>query len=65
MVFEEDSPSNLLTLLRPDVHCKGTDYASGVPEEETARRVGARVALVGGPKIRNTTDILDAIRDRD
>ncbi len=64
-VFAEPTADRLIELLRPDVHCKGTDYASGVPEEETARRVGARVALVGGPKIRNTTDILDAIRDRD
>jgi rfaE bifunctional protein nucleotidyltransferase chain/domain len=64
-VFAEPTADRLIELLRPDVHCKGSDYADGVPEEETARRVGARVALVGGPKIQNTTDILQEIRDRD
>jgi len=61
-VFAEPTADALIELLRPDVHCKGTDYGDGVPEAETARRVGARVALVGGPKIRNTTDILQDIR---
>ena len=65
-IFAEPTADQLIEKLRPDVHCKGTDYSGvGVPEEETARRVGARVALVGGPKIQNTTDILKAIREDD
>ena len=61
-VFAEPTADDLIERLRPDVHCKGTDYADGVPEEETARRVGARIAIVGGPKSHNTTDILSDIR---
>ena len=61
-VFAEPTADRLIELLRPDVHCKGTDYVGGVPEAETARRVGARIALVGGPKSHNTTDILNDIR---
>lgn len=61
-VFSEPTADRLIELLRPNVHCKGTDYAGGVPEAETARRVGARIALVGGPKSHNTTDILNDIR---
>ena len=64
-IFSEPTADQLIEKLRPEVHCKGTDYSGGVPEEETARRVGARVALVGGPKIQNTTDILQAIREDD
>jgi rfaE bifunctional protein nucleotidyltransferase chain/domain len=64
-VFVEPTADRLIELLRPDVHCKGTDYAAGVPEEATARRVGARVALVGGPKIQNTSNILEDIRGED
>ena len=64
-IFAEPTADRLIEKLRPNVHCKGTDYSGGVPEEETARRVGARVALVGGPKIQNTTDILKAIREDD
>ena len=64
-IFSEPTADQLIEKLRPEVHCKGTDYSGGVPEEKTARRVGARVALVGGPKIQNTTDILQAIREDD
>lgn len=62
-VFPERTADRLIELVRPEVHCKGTDYAGGVPEAETASRVGARIALVGGPKIRNTREILRTIRD--
>ena len=67
VVFEEDSPSNLLTLLRPDVHCKGTDYDSPekVPEYETVRSYGGQTALVGDPKDRSTRDLIAAIRSSD
>lgn len=62
-VFAEPTADRLLELLRPDVHCKGPDYGEGgVPEAETAARIGARVALVGGPKAHNTSDIVDDIR---
>ncbi len=64
-VFEEPTADRLIETIRPDVHCKGPDYAGGVPEQATADRVGARVALVGGPKIHNTTDILHGIRGDD
>lgn len=64
-VFVEPTADRLIELLRPDVHCKGSDYVGGVPEEQTARKVGARIALVGGPKIQNTSDILETIRNED
>jgi rfaE bifunctional protein nucleotidyltransferase chain/domain len=63
-IFAEPTADRLIELLQPDVHCKGTDYAAGTPEQETARRLGVRLALVGGPKIRNTRDILASIRER-
>jgi len=62
-IFAESTADRLIELLRPNVHCKGTDYSSGVPEEATAHRVGVRVALVGGPKTHNTTDILHTIQE--
>ena len=64
-VFHEDPADQLIEVIRPDVHCKGSDYVGGVPEQATADKVGARVALVGGPKIQNTSDILDGIRSTD
>ena len=41
----------LLEMLRPDVHCKGTDYTlDSVPERDTVRAYGGRIAIVGDPK---------------
>ena len=33
-LFEEDSPAALIRQLRPDVHAKGTDYASRLTSHE-------------------------------
>ena len=53
----------LLTLLQPDVHCKGTDYTlETVPERETVRAYGGRIAIVGDPKDHSTRDLLARIR---
>ena len=61
--FPETDVSRLLLLLKPDVHAKGTDYTvNTVPEIETVRAYGGRVAIVGDAKEHNTTDILARIR---
>jgi rfaE bifunctional protein nucleotidyltransferase chain/domain len=60
--FEETDVSRLLSLLTPHVHAKGSDYTvDTVPEVETVRAYGGRVAIVGGPKDHNTTDIVARI----
>jgi bifunctional ADP-heptose synthase (sugar kinase/adenylyltransferase) len=52
-----------LTTLRPDVHCKGTDYTvETVPERETVRSYGGRTAIVGDPKDHSTRDLLAQIK---
>jgi D-glycero-beta-D-manno-heptose 1-phosphate adenylyltransferase len=62
-VFAEPTVTELLTLLRPDVHCKGTDYTTDtVPEREVVRAYGGRVAIVGDPKDHSTRDLLRRIR---
>jgi D-glycero-beta-D-manno-heptose 1-phosphate adenylyltransferase len=63
VVFSEPTVTPLLQLLRPDVHCKGTDYtADTVPERDTVRAYGGRVAIVGDPKDHSTRDLLARIR---
>jgi D-glycero-beta-D-manno-heptose 1-phosphate adenylyltransferase len=62
-IFEEDDVSPLLLALKPDVHCKGTDYTvDTVPERETVRGYGGRIAIVGDPKDHSTRDLLARIR---
>ena len=44
---------------------KGSDYTvDTIPEREVVERHGGRVAIVGGPKIRNTSDMLEQLRKR-
>ena len=64
-VFTDASPSRLIAVLKPDVHCKGTDYtADSVPEAEVVRAYGGRVAIVGDPKDHSTSSILERLRGR-
>ena len=64
VVFEGDSPAPLLARLKPDVHCKGTDYGTPerVPEYETVRAYGGRTALVGDPKDHATSDLIAKVK---
>ena len=63
VVFPEPTVTPLLELLTPDVHCKGTDYTvETVPERDTVRAYGGRIAIVGDPKDHSTTDLLTKLR---
>lgn len=62
-VFDEPNVVALLTALRPDVHAKGTDYTEDtVPERETARQLGVRIAIVGDPKRHSTSELMTRLR---
>lgn len=59
VIFDEPDVESLLEEIRPDVHAKGTDYTKEtVPERETAKRLGVRVAIVGDAKNHSTRDLL-------
>jgi rfaE bifunctional protein nucleotidyltransferase chain/domain len=59
VVFPETNVERLLRLIRPDVHCKGTDYTvDTVPERAVVREYGGRVAIVGDPKDHSTRELL-------
>ena len=63
VMFSDPDVHRLLRLLKPDVHCKGTDYTPDtVPERETVRAYGGRVAIVGDPKDHSTRDLVARIR---
>jgi len=64
-VFNEPTVTKVLLALRPDIHAKGSDYSrETVPERETVKSYGGKVAIVGGPKIRNTSQIIHNIAAR-
>jgi len=63
VIFPEPTVTPLLLAIRPDVHCKGTDYtADTVPERDTVRGYGGRVAIVGDAKDHSTRDLLARIK---
>ncbi|SRR6266540_484215 len=65
VIFNEPTVTPLLELLRPEVHCKGTDYTTAtVPERQTVLAYGGRIAIVGDPKHHATRDLLARIRNR-
>jgi len=62
LIFDAATVDGLLNELQPDVHAKGTDYTTDtVPERETVRGYGGRVAIVGDPKAHSTRDLIDRI----
>jgi rfaE bifunctional protein nucleotidyltransferase chain/domain len=62
VIFPEPTVGPLLEALKPDVHCKGTDYSvDTVPEREIVKAYGGRIAIVGDPKDHSTRDLLARI----
>src|SRR5205814_10004603 len=62
VVFSGATVEGLLVRLKPDVHCKGTDYTvDTVPERAVVRAYGGRTAIVGDPKSHATRDLLRAV----
>ena len=63
VVFSDPNVERLLITLKPDVHCKGTDYTvDTVPERAVVRAYGGRTAIVGDAKGHATNDLLARIR---
>jgi rfaE bifunctional protein nucleotidyltransferase chain/domain len=63
VIFPDPDVNRLLKLLKPDVHCKGTDYTpETVPERDTVLAYGGRTAIVGDPKNHSTRDLLARIK---
>ena len=62
VVFGDANVERLLLLLKPDVHCKGTDYTvDTVPERGVVAGYGGRTVIVGDPKSHATRELLARI----
>jgi len=62
VIFSDATVERLLLLLKPDVHCKGTDYTiESVPERSIVVQYGGRTAIVGDDKTHATRDLLKRI----
>jgi len=61
-LFAEDTPSDLISFLQPDIHVKGGDYdAEEIPEAEAVRSYGGRVVILPLIEGHSTSDIVSRI----
>jgi len=62
VLFNEPDVSNVLDVLRPSIHAKGTDYTEQtVPERDKVLSYGGAVRITGDPKDHSTRSIIDRI----
>ena len=62
-VFDELDARELLRAVRPDVHCKGSDYTPDtVPEADLAAEMGWRITIVGDAKRHATSSLIERIK---
>ncbi|NIL99572.1 MAG: adenylyltransferase/cytidyltransferase family protein [Acidobacteria bacterium] len=62
-VFDELDARDVLRAIRPDVHCKGSDYTpETVPEADLASEMGWRVTIVGDAKRHATSSLIERIK---
>ena len=62
-VFDEKDARELLRAVRPDVHCKGSDYTpDSVPEADLAAEMGWRITIVGDAKRHATSSLIERIK---
>lgn len=62
LVFAGLTVADVLLRLRPDVHCKGTDYTvDTVPERPIVQSYGGRTAIVGDAKGHSTRDLVSKL----
>lgn len=66
IIFDEDTPAESLVKLKPDIHCKGAEYAPPhgrpVPERAVVEAYGGRIEYLPLVPGVSTTEILRRIR---
>jgi len=46
VVFEEDTPNEMLRKLKPSIHCTGEEYGENCPESEVCKELGTKLVLI-------------------
>jgi rfaE bifunctional protein nucleotidyltransferase chain/domain len=65
VLFDDDTPSALITRLRPDVLVKGADWAGrDIPGQDIVENGGGRIVLAPFESGYSTTNIIDTVRKR-
>lgn len=63
VIFDEDSPLELLLRIKPDVHTKGADYTvETLPEAKAIIKAGGRIEFISFVEGKSTTSIIEKMR---
>ncbi len=65
VIFEQNSPLELLDKIKPDIYTKGADYTlETLPESEVVIKNGGKVEFIDLVKGKSTTNIIKKIEDK-
>ena len=64
VLFDEDSPINLLLKIKPNVHTKGADYTiETLPEAKGIMASGGRIEFISFVEGKSTTSIINKMKN--
>ncbi|HIS36685.1 TPA: D-glycero-beta-D-manno-heptose 1-phosphate adenylyltransferase [Candidatus Scatousia excrementigallinarum] len=64
VLFDEDSPRNLLDEIKPDVYTKGADYSmETLPEADIMKKNGTRVEFITFVEGKSTTNTINKMKN--
>lgn len=62
VLFDEDTPSDLLAKIKPDIHVKGGDYnVENLPEAKIIQQSGGKIIFLPFVEGKSTTGIINKI----
>jgi len=63
VIFEEDTPCNLIEITKPDVHTKGGDYnPDNLPETKVIRENGGELVFINFTEGKSTTATIEKMK---
>lgn len=63
VLFNEQTPVDLLAKIKPDIHAKGGDYnADNLPESATIKAAGGKLVFIPLVEGKSTTGIIEKIK---
>ena len=68
VLFNESTPNNIISKIKPDIHVKGGDYnpddINNMPESEVVKKYGGIIKIVVLYKSKSSSQILDALNNK-
>ncbi len=65
VVFEEDTPQNLLDEIKPDIYTKGADYTvETLPEAQVVLKNGGKIEFINLIEGKSTTNVIKKIENK-